>query len=494
MTPSTQIRTLLAALLASAASLLAVVLIASVGGPQRASAAGVRTMNVVGTPSGAVAIGQQIVYTLTISNPLATALADVSLSQQITPTLTLRGVSFGSGITGCSQGSLPCSGAQVLTNTTALITVTYEVAGSNLVGQPITYTATLSAPTLLQPLRATANAGPIEAQRLYLPQITKPAPDIYAQWVKLAQPAGGAAVNYLYVAPGSTCAGPVFEQGLPETIIAATNSGIYALRPATTAGSLPSWELRSSTTISGSHIINSDLGYFASAFNMGSVLRSTDSGATWSPEALPNSNQRVYWLAASGQRILAAGNRGLFIREGGAWVADPQVTGVIFSVAASGNTAYAVQVGSSKDTLWRSLAGGAAGSWAQVGQLPGSVNFIQTLDVRGGGSPELLVGVVTGGIYQLGPSGLLPFSQGLSLTAYGLWRDSQGRIYAALRESGGLQRFTSVGGAGEVLNTLAGDAPPIAQRLYTVSGRADSPCNILATGSREGNVWLRRIP
>ena len=449
-------------------------------------------LDVTSTQTGTITVGDQFVYTLAISNPLAAAY-ELSLTQQITPTLPPPALSFSTGIT-TTCTTLPCPSATVFTDTTALVTVTYRILGdSSLLGKLITHTTTLSMPTLLATRTVTVTGGPVIKQSVYLPRINKSFPDPYAAWVKLAQPAGGTAVNYLYVSQTSSCVGPAYEQNLPADILAATNSGIYRLKTVTMTNSLPSWELRSSPTISASHIISTALGYFAGAFNQGSVLRSTDGGVTWVPESLPNANQWVYWLAASGERILAGGDRGLFIRENGIWVADPQLTGAVFSVAASGTVAYAVQFGNAKDTLWRSLAGGLSGTWASIGQLPGGVNFMQTLDLHVGGTPELLIGIVGNGIYRLGANNVLePFSQGVSVTAYGLWRDNLGRVYAALREPGGLQRFAAAGGVGESLNALPGAAPPVTERLYTVNG--STACNIIATGSREGNVWLRRMP
>ena len=433
-----------------------------------------------------------VTYTLTISNPLAIPLEKVDLSQVITPMLTpLSPVKFDAGFDkSCSM--LPCMGAQVRSNTTAHVTVTYDINNVGLVGKEITSTVTLNAPSLTESIQVTTTAGPVEErQRTYLSLIRKP--DRYAEWVKLAQPAGGASVNYLYVAQSGECTG--IDQSLPADIFAATSAGIYQFKNATTPDNNPSWTLRSTAAISASHIINTSVGYFAGDFNQGGVLRSIDGGKTWTLEGLPNNNQSVYWLAESNKHILAAGSQGLFIRQNdGTWIADSQLTGAIFSVAASGDFAYAVQFGTTKDTLWKSSAGGDLNTWSQVGQLPGTANFIQTLELRVGGTPELLIGVIDNGIYRLGTNGLEPFSQGISLTAYGIWRDVQGRVYASFRELGGLQRFAATGGAGESLNSLPGSAPPISERLYTVNGRSETACNIIATGSREGNVWLRRIP
>ena len=435
---------------------------------------------------------EKLVYTLRISNPLATPLEKVDLSQKITPELKTPEVKFDAGFDLSCINTLPCTGMQVRSNTTAYVTVTYDINDVGLIGKEITSIVTMNAPSLTEPIQVTTTFGPIDRQFTYLSLIHKP--DLYAEWVKLVQPAGGAAVNYLYVGQSGACGG--FEQSLPADILAATSAGIYQLKNATAPNDLPSWTLRSTAAISASHIISTSVGYFAGAVNEGRVLRSIDGGVTWNFEGLPNSNQRVYRLAESNKHILAAGNRGLFIRQNdGTWIADSKLTGTIFSVVANGDIAYAVQVGTTKDTLWKSSAGGDLNTWTRVGQLPGTANLIQTLELRVGGTPDLLIGVVGNGIYRLvGTNVLEPFSQGISLTAYGVWRDVQGRVYASFRELGGLQRFAATGGVGESLNNLPGSAPPVTERLYTVNGRSETSCNIIATGSREGNVWLRRIP
>ncbi|WP_129671626.1 hypothetical protein [Candidatus Chloroploca sp. Khr17] len=431
--------------------------------------------------------------TIVITNPSQRAIESMTVSQTLVPELPLVNVELGDQIANCE--AWPCDTLTILSNTTGLITATYYI--DQVVDQPITHTSTLSSSILPKPQVFIDATRPVKRQRLFLPIIQDTYPDIYAQWVQLAQPAGGTSINYIYVSQATmACSGPTKEQYLPTTILAATNNGIYQLRHASVPGELPTWELRGSNTISVSHIISTTNGYFASSFNQNSIFRSTDGGQTWQTETLPEDNRFVYWLAASGERILAAGNRGLFIREtDGGWVQDTQVTGSIFGVAARGTNAYAIQIGNDKDTLWGSTEGGAPGTWASIGALPGTANFMQTLYADNESSDALLIGVIGGGIYRLHADGTFtPFSQDANLTVYGMWRDAQQRLYAAFREPGGLQRFAPEGGAGEPLHTLGGDAPSNNERIYSINGNAGDQCGMIITGSRQGTIHLRRIP
>ncbi|MEI8306446.1 MAG: hypothetical protein WCF99_05215 [Chloroflexales bacterium] len=455
--------------------------------PARAGTTVTPTIKVTSSPQ-IIYPGDVLTLNVTITSPASSALNAVRVTQVLSPALTLQH----SGVVGGSQScpTLPCSLGKINIGTSAQITSTYEI-GNLAPTSLISYTITVSATELSAP-RIITNTLTVAQPIVYLPLVRKPFPDPYAQWQKLTPPAAGSAINYLFVSRGTTCAGPVIEENLPDSIFAATDSGIFQLVTASTQGISPTWKLRGSSTISATHIITSQGSLFASAFNQSAVLRSDDAGATWHDEALAG-NRGVYWLADSGTRILAAGTDGLFIREGGVWRADPKLKGSITGVAVAGSNAYAIQYGTNKDTLWRSTAGGAAGTWISAGQILGTTSFMQTIDTSSAGGPELLVGTVDGGLYSLGAGGLTPFSSGLNLTVYGIWRDGQSRIYAAMREPGGLMRFGAAGGVGESLSSAAG-APPTSERLYTVSGRDNSSCNIIAVGSRAGAVWVRRIP
>lgn len=433
--------------------------------------------------------GDALTLAVSVTAPTGAPLAGVRVSQLITPTLGLSAVSSSGGSESCA--TLPCDLGEIAEGATALITATYQIAETIRPSTLITHTTVLSATGLTAPREFSATVT-VQPHLLRLPLLRQPFPDLYAQWRKLTAPAPGAAVNFLYVPEGSTCAGPIGEESLPTPMLAATSAGLFQLTPASAQGALPSWQSRGPAGAEMSHIVAGPDALYASAFNRGSVLRSADGGATWTEEPLPG-NQGTYWLAVSGTRIIAAGKGGLYIREGGSWIRDSQLTGSIFGVAAAGSRVYAVQIGRDRDTLWRSTSGGAAGSWQPIATPPEPVRFLQMLEASSGATPELLVGTVGGGLYRLGPTGLTAFSQGLTLTTYGIWRDGQGRVYAALREPGGLQRFSPTGGAGERLSAQPG-APPATERLYTVNGRADGLCPAIAVGSRAGDVWVRRIP
>lgn len=332
------------------------------------------------------------------------------------------------------------------------------------------------------------------ATNLYLPLIRITAPDRYANWQAIAAPVPGTAVNFLYVAESPACAGPGEGQWLPTPLLAATGAGIYRLIPAQAPDTAPTWEGRTAPNIEASHIISASGSLFAGAFNQGFVLRSDDNGMTWNEEALPN-NTGTYRLASVEGRIFAAGKNGLYVRENGVWSVEAQIPGATFSVAAMGTLVYAVQIGAAKDTLWYSAVAGDRGTWQILATPPDPVRFLQVLEPiqTTNGAPEAIVSTVGNGLYRLNAAGLTPFSQGVQRTAYGLWRDERGRIYAAFREDGGLQRFLPEGGVGENLSAAPG-APPQTERLFSVNGRATGFCPILAVGSSSGNVWLRRIP
>gem|GEM_PF-4213681 len=444
---------------------------------------------VVNSVEAPVRPGDPLTLAVSITAPADAPLAGVRVSQLITPALRLSTISSSGGSESCAV--LPCELGEIAEGTTALITATYQVAETIRPSMLISHTTVLSATGLTAPREFSATVT-VQPHLLRLPLLRQPFPDLYAQWRKLVAPTPGAAVNSLYVPEDNACAGPISEESLPTPLLAATNAGLFQLSPATAQGALPTWQSRGPAGAEVSHIVAGADALYASVFNRGPVLRSTDDGATWAEELLPG-NQGTYWLAVSGARVIAAGKGGLYTREGGTWVHEPQLTGSVFGVAAAGGNIYAAQIGRDRDTLWRSASGGAAGTWQPIASPPEPVRFLQMLDARPGATPELLVGTVGGGLYRLGPTGLTAFSQGLALTPYGIWRDREGRVYAALREPGGLQRFAPGGGAGESLSAQSG-APPATERLYTVNGRAGGLCAIIAVGSRTGDVWLRRIP
>jgi hypothetical protein len=283
-------------------------------------------------------------------------------------------------------------------------------------------------------------------------------------------------VNFLYVS--QNCDGT-----RPVTVLAGTDSGLYAL--GATWARNPGLDARTQV----SHIISSQGALLVASFNLG-LWRSAD-GVTWAPESVPNSDTRIYWLASNDQYLYAAGSKGLYRRPvaGGAW--SQIQSGIIYTVAVDGANVYAAQIGSTKDTLFISSDNGD--SWPTERQLPGTVNFVQTIDSTQGAA-TILIGAVKGGLYTLdGSNNIVAFSQGLSQTVYGIWRDGQSRVYAALESPGGLQRFPAAGGARELdLSALPGGGSLAAQTLYTING--SRACNIVAVGSETGNVWMRRIP
>lgn len=345
--------------------------------------------------------------------------------------------------------------------------------------------ALLVAWALLAALGGTAAAGgpgmaarqPAAEQQIYVPMANKADP--FANWVSLGQPAGSAAVNYLFI--GQQCAN---EQ--PTTVLAGTNQGLYRY---TGAG----WERFTglSAGIQVSHVLSPAAGsYYVASYDQG-LWHSADSGISWVREALPGNDARIYWLAANDQYLYAAGSKGLFRRPagGGGW---GQIrSGAFYSVAVAGSTVYAAMIGASKDTLL--ISGDAGATWPISRQIPGAVNFVQTLDA-GTGAPQLLIGAVRGGLYTLdGANNIVPFSQGVGQTVYGLWRDAQGRVYAALEAPGGLQRFAAAGGTSELdLSALPGGGALTSASLYTVNGT--NACAILAVGSQSGQIWMRRAP
>ncbi|PDW02321.1 hypothetical protein [Candidatus Viridilinea mediisalina] len=440
-----------------------------------------------------IALGDRLVLTMQLANPAQGPLTGISLSQVLSPELRLLDLEVNEAITGCTT-QLPCNNATVMSNSTALVTATYFV--DKLVDAPITHSSILSMSALSEPISVSGSTGLVDQARIFLPLVRKPAPDIYADWVSLEQPAAGASVNFIYVNQAhDQCHGPVAEQQLPNTILAATNTGIYSLSEASAIGEVGSWQqLTATATLSVSHIISTTVGYFVSSFNEGSVWHSTDNGATWNTESLTD-NQWVYWLAEAEGHILAAGANGLFIRTSdGTWIRESAIDGSVFRVTASGNTAYAAEIGATKDVIWRSTSGGAIGSWEAISAtLPEPVAFIQSLDLYSGDTPELLVGTVDYGIYQLSGDELIPFAINPTLRVHGIWRDVQGRVYASYRENG-IWSFPAEGGEGIPLHTQPDNASFGDQWLYSINGNAGSECGIIMAGSREGNVWLRRIP
>jgi hypothetical protein len=453
------------------------------------SRAAANLLSVTTQPASELRIGVPLSFSFTISNTTGGELTAVTLTHELSPELSLTSLALSNA---ASCAAFPCNLGAVLTDATVLVTATYRTVTSDLaVGSPLGYTTTLTA-TELEAAAVVSDSLQITDSLSLLPYLRRPYPDVYTAWQRLSPPAGEGDVNYLYVAGGENCAGPTGEQALPEPIFAATDNGIYQLTAASEIGALPGWVQRGGVGLDVSHIISSTQGYVAGAFNDGNVLISNDGGQSWMPESLPNENDRIYRLATAGDRVFVAGDKGLFIREPGVgWITDPDVTGVIFSVAAAGDTAYASQLGIQKDTIWVSNQSGAPGTWQSLGQLPDPASSVQVFDYQVGSAPELLIGVSDQGIYRQVPGGFAPFAPQPTLKPYGIWRDDEARVYAATREPAGLLRFPATGGAGENLSSQAG-APPTNERLYTVNGRAAGACPIVGVGSREGNVWLRR--
>ncbi|RRR66841.1 MAG: DUF11 domain-containing protein [Candidatus Viridilinea halotolerans] len=433
-----------------------------------------------------IALGDRLVLTMAITNSAQMPLSGITLTQQLTPSLTAPMV-VSSGIDGCT--TLPCSNATIMSNTTALVTATYFV--DRTVGQAISYSATLSMTALSVPVTKIGITGQVGRAQIFLPLVrTAPPPvDRYADAWQRVEVAPGKAVKHIYIdqTPNQCAAGPVAQQLLPRTILVGTDDGIYRLIHASQVDGAFSWELLNGTT--GADIlqimrVNNE--YFAADVRNGKVLRSSDDGANWVVEDLPG-NRRTYALATVGGRILAAGLDGLFIRAAnGAWSRDPAISGAVFSVAAVGDVAYAVQVGTPKDTLWISSAGAP---WQRIGQLPNPANFIQSLHVSAH-NPNVLIGTVGNGVYQLSGNLLTPFAPAPALTVYEIWRDTQGRSYASFREDGGLRRINADASI-EVLHT---GTTMNEERLFTVKGYENAQCGILMAGSTQGGLWLRRLP
>jgi len=326
------------------------------------------------------------------------------------------------------------------------------------------------------PVVAYAQQAPALSSIIYMPLVTKADP--YADWVSLGQPAGGAAVNFLYVS--QDC-----NDVQPSVILAGTDAGLYSFGT--------TWTLNAGleARIQVSHILSTAQGeLYVASYNLG-LWRSANGGSTWTPESVPNSDTRIYWLASTDQYLYAAGSKGLYRRPsiGGAW-SQIQV-GIIYSVAVSGANVYAAQIGAAKDTLL--ISSDSGDTWPTARQLPGSVNFVQTLDPNQGNA-QILIGAVNGGLFTLdGANNIVPFSQGVSQTVYGVWRDSQERVYAALEQPGGLLRFAITGGSRDLdLSALPNGGSLAAEALYTVNG--STACNIVAVGTEQGNVWMRRLP
>jgi hypothetical protein len=302
--------------------------------------------------------------------------------------------------------------------------------------------------------------------------------DHYADWVALGQPAGAVAVNSMYVS--QQCA-----NDLPVTLLAGTDAGLYSYSAGWTRNPGLAAEIQVSQIFSTTQ---GEL--YVSSYNLG-LWRSVNGGASWAPDPAPNNDSRVYGLAQTNQYLYAAGRLGLYRRSssGGAW--SQIQDGVIYTVAAFGSNVYAVQIGTVKDTLFISNDGGT--TWPIARQIPGAVDFIQSLDIDPA-SGQLLIGAVRGGLFTLdSANNVIPFSQGLSQTVYGLWRDSQQRIYAAAETPGGLRRFAQSGGAANLdLSALPSGGSLTAQTLFAITGSRS--CDIIAVGAEAGGVWIRRVP
>jgi hypothetical protein len=329
---------------------------------------------------------------------------------------------------------------------------------------------------------------PQRLKRVYLPIIT--AADCYSDWVSLGQPAGQTvevAVNYLYTS--QSC-----PFGLPSVILAGTDKGLYKYGISTstwTAGS--AFGSVNNVDVQVSQVFSTTQGgLFVSSYNQG-LWNSLNGGNTWSPVTIPNNDSWVYGLAQTDQYLYAAGRQGLYRRDntGVAW--SQIQSGVIYTVAAAGNKVYAVLVGAknTKDTLLISNDGG--NTWPITRKLPGALLYIQSLDADPA-SGQVLIGAVDGGLFTLdGANNIVPFSQGLSQTVFGTWRDAQQRAYTAADIGGGLRRFPQSGGASNLdLSALPVLGSLTEQALFTING--STVCNILAVGSESGGVWMRRVP
>jgi hypothetical protein len=322
-------------------------------------------------------------------------------------------------------------------------------------------------------------AGP--SSTLYLPLVSRLDP--YKDWAALGlpagnpQPAGPAAVNFLYLSP--TC-----DDVQPTSILAGTDRGLYSYGNG--------WTLNAGlgSDIQVSHIFSPAPGeLFVASYDRG-LYHSTNGGGSWTRENVANKALLDYWVASGGSYLYVATSEGLYRRPiaGGTW--NIILSGKIYSLAVTGSSVYAAQIGSAKDTLFVSSDGGD--TWPITRQIPGGVNFVQTLDAPTGA--QLLIGAVNGGLYTLdGTNTIVPFSQGISQTVYGIWRDAQARVYAALEAPGGLRRLPAAGGTSDLdLSPLPGGGSLASQTLYTVNGSA--ACNIVAVGSEGGGVWMRRLP
>lgn len=323
----------------------------------------------------------------------------------------------------------------------------------------------------------------VAPSKRYIPLVFS---DLYQAGVSLGQPAGATPINFLYMS--QECTAP---NGRPKTILAGTDKGLYSL----TVNNSWSRNPTLASTIQASHILSTtQAGMFIASFNMG-IWRSTDGGKLWSGESLPNDEKQIYWLAAGDSSLYAAGSKGLYKRSNTQttqpWILLPGRNGKYFSVAALGSTIYAIQVGGNKDTLVISADQG--NTWIAK-QIPRTFNFMQTLDAfQGKSASTLLIGTVKGGLYTLNASNdIIPFSQGLSLTVYGIWHDSQKRVYAALDMPGGLKRFPATGGVSDRDLSAVPGGSLTNELLYTVNGNLQ--CNMIAVGSQSGGVWLKRIP
>jgi hypothetical protein len=333
--------------------------------------------------------------------------------------------------------------------------------------------ATIAAPPAVA---GAPSAAPQATTKVFLPLVVKP--DTFADWVNLGKPAAGASVNYVYVS--QACGAR-----LPSSILAGTDKGLYSYDGA--------WHLNANlgASIEVSHIFDAGAdGLFVASFAQG-LWRSPNGGATWEQVALPIADTRLFWIAASNNYLYAAGSQGLYraSRAGGSWIRLRG--GTYYSVATSGSKVFAAQVLSANDVLLISADDGD--TWPVAQALPGTVDGVQTLDTAQG-SPQLLIGAVRGGLFTLdGANNIVPFSQGVSESVFGIWRDGQGRIYTALDIPGGLKRFAPAGGApSDDLSALPGGGSLTDQAFFAINGSAI--CKIAVLGTELGDVWARRVP
>src|SRR5262245_16080112 len=105
------------------------------------------------------------------------------------------------------------------------------------------------------PAVASAQQAPALSSIIYMPLVSKADP--YANWVWLGQPAGGAAVNFLYVS--QNC-----NDVQPSVILAGTDAGLYSF------GTTWTRNAGLSATIEVSHIFSTAQGeLLVASFNLG---------------------------------------------------------------------------------------------------------------------------------------------------------------------------------------------------------------------------------